>query len=120
MKKTATCALVALTALAATTGIAAAASNLRIMTGPMKATPGMLLPSYRFACAPVGPVEFPSVIQLWNAANFATPAGLKVKWTVSPGGKSGIATLPALAPGKGIKLPVSPVFAGMTCKTQIL
>ena len=120
MKKSVACALVALSTLSATTAISAAASNLRILSGPMIAKPGKLIIGYRFGCSTVGPVEFPNAVQLWNTASFATPAGLKVKWSIAPTGQRGIATLPALAPGKGVKLPVSPVFAGMSCKTQVL
>src|ERR1700752_2645315 len=79
MRKTLAIALVALSTVSATTAaLSAPVGNLRLQSGPLMLIPGGPVIGYQFRCGTVGPVEFPSGVQLWNGAQFATPAGLKV------------------------------------------
>jgi hypothetical protein len=119
MKKSIALAFVALGALSAVPSAQAASSRL-IIGGPLIANPKGPFFAYRFQCAALGPVEFPQNVQIWNGANFTTPAGLRVRWTKAGNGPTGIAILPALAPGKGIVVKTDLLGPGNGCLAKVL
>ncbi len=103
--KTTLAALLSLTALASVSAQAGSVVNLRASNAlkpqVMQVNPNALRPiKLQFNCVVQGtPVEFPNDIAISHNYNFTVPAGTKVAY-VAPFGKSGVVTLPALAPGK--------------------
>lgn len=118
MKKSIALALVALGVLSAVPAAQAASSRLNL-GGPVIAIPKGPFFAYRFQCAALGPVEFPQNVQIWNGANFTAPAGIRVRWTLASG-LSGVAALPALAPGKGIVVKTGLLGPGNGCIAKVL
>ncbi|MBF9028882.1 hypothetical protein HKCCE3408_00620 [Rhodobacterales bacterium HKCCE3408] len=107
MKKTilaaAAAAAVLASGLAATADIRVAPSAQIRSEVAASANVVQTLGSIVFNCVVSGtPVEFPSDIYLSRAIG-ATPAGTQVSYTI-PGGVTGVAVLPALAPGQGYRV----------------